>query len=130
MQIILLSKDVMTIKKFVKPALCGIVIGLLNGMFGAGGGVIAVIFLEKFLKFPPHKAHAAAVAVILTVTPISLFFYFKNGIYDFNLTWQAALGGIIGGIVGAKILTKIKDRWLHFIFGIFMVLAGIKLLMG
>lgn len=115
------------IQKYIKPALCGVLVGLLNGMFGAGGGVAAVVFMERILKMEPHKAHAAAVAVILAVTPVSLFFYLKNGIFDFNLTWQAAVGGVAGGMVGAKLLTKINDRWLHFIFGMFMVAAGIKL---
>lgn len=115
------------IKKYIKPAICGLTVGILNGMFGAGGGVAAVLFLERFMKFESHKAHAAAVAVILAVTPVSLFFYLKNGIYDFKLTWQAALGGIIGGIVGAKVLSRINDRWLHIIFGAFMIIAGIKL---
>lgn len=117
-------------KKYIKPALCGIAIGVLNGMFGAGGGVMAVLFLEKLMNVETHKAHAAAVAVILAVTPISLFFYIKNGVYDFGMTVQAACGGILGGIIGAKILSKINDKWLHGIFGGFMILAGIKLLMG
>lgn len=115
------------IKGYVKPAVCGLIVGFLNGMFGAGGGVMAVIFMQSVMKLPTHKSHAAAVAIILAVTPVSLFFYLKNGVYDLNLTFQAAVGGVIGGIVGAKVLGKINDRWLHIIFGIFMVTAGIKL---
>lgn len=116
------------IKKYIKPVLCGLTVGVLNGIFGAGGGVAAVLFMETVMKLPPHKAHAAAVAVILAVTPVSLFFYLKNGVYNLNLTVQAAVGGIAGGVVGAKVLGKINDRWLHIIFGLFMAAAGIKLL--
>jgi uncharacterized membrane protein YfcA len=116
------------LKKYGVPILCGLVTGILNGLFGAGGGIMAVVFLEKFMKFPSHKAHGAAVAVILAVTPVSLFFYLKNGLYDVSLTWQAALGGIAGGIVGAKLLPKINDKWLHGIFGGFMILAAARLL--
>lgn len=114
------------IKKVLKPV-CGFTIGVLNGMFGAGGGVMAVFFLEKFLNTEPKKAHAAAVLIILIVTPVSLFFYIKNGYADYRTALWAALGGVAGGLLGAKILNKINDNILHGVFAVFLVIAAYRM---
>lgn len=116
-------------KKYILPSLCGLAIGFLNGLFGAGGGVAAIIVLQKVLKYPTHKSHAAAVAVILAVTAVTSIVYIRNGIYDIPLTVETAIGGVAGGIVGAKLLPKISDKYLHLVFGIFMAVAGIRLIM-
>ncbi len=113
-------------KKLLKP-LCGFAIGILNGMFGAGGGVIAVFFLERFLHFEPKKAHAAAVLIILIVTPVSLFFYIKNGYADYKTALWAAVGGVAGGLLGAKILNKINNSFLHAIFSVFLIIAAYRM---
>lgn len=113
-------------KKLIKP-ICGFAVGILNGMFGAGGGVIAVFFLEKFLNIEPKKAHAAAVLIILIVTPVSLFFYIKNGYADYKTAIWAALGGVIGGLLGAKILNKINDKILHGVFAVFLIIAAYRM---
>ncbi len=116
-------------KKYFMPAVCGIITGVLNGLFGAGGGVVGVILLEKFMKMDAHASHSAIVAVILAITPVSVFFYLRNGVYDWNITWQAALGGVVGGVIGAKLLPKINEKWLHGIFGGFMIIAAARMLL-
>lgn len=116
-------------KKIFLHSLCGIVIGFINGLFGAGGGIITIILLERILKFEPHKAHASTVAIIFCVTIVSSFIYVKNGIYDIPLTLKTAIGGIAGGIVGAKLLNKISEKYLHLIFGLFMLVAGVRMFM-
>ena len=42
----------------------GILIGLLNGLFGAGGGIVAVTAFEK-MGMPDKSSHATAVAVMI-----------------------------------------------------------------
>lgn len=118
----------MTIKKYLVPSLCGLLIGVVNGLFGAGGGVMAIIVLQKFLGYPTHQSHAAAVAIILSVTLVTCIIYLWGGVYNVSLTIEAAIGGVVGGIVGAKLLPKISDKYLHLIFGIFMAVAGIRLI--
>ena len=89
--------------KYIKYALCGIAIGLVNGVFASGGGVLAVLFLEKLCKLEKKKAHASAILVILPISIMSIFFYTKSGHADFSLVIKASLGGILGGFAGAKL---------------------------
>ncbi len=113
----------------MKSALIGIITGLLNGFFGAGGGTILVPTMERFLKTEEHKAHATAIAVILPLCVISAFLYVRN----IDVIWKTiifvSIGGVIGGYVGARLLGKISAKWLHIIFGAFMIIAGVKMIL-
>ncbi|MBR4113848.1 MAG: sulfite exporter TauE/SafE family protein [Anaerotignum sp.] len=114
-----------------KKLLIGIVTGFANGLFGSGGGTIVVPAMERFLHMEEHKAHATAIAVILPLSVLSLAIYlWKTGLSE---VWQIALwasaGGLAGGVVGAKLLSKVRGIWLHRIFGGFMIAAAVRMLL-
>lgn len=85
--------------------------------------------LERFLKMEEHKAHSTTIAIILPLSIVSIFIYF-NGI-DINIkeVLIISLGGTLGGFIGAKYLKKIPAKWLHKIFGIFMILGAWRLIL-
>ena len=115
--------------KTIISVIIGIVTGFANGLFGSGGGTIVVPAMEKFLKIEPHKAHATAIAIILPLSILSMFIYLNKG----NLEWfnivLISVGGMVGGFVGSKLLNKISDKWLHKIFGFFMIVAAVKMIL-
>lgn len=114
-------------KKFVKMALIGAVVGLCSGLFGSGGGTVAVPAMERFLGMEEHKSHATAIAIILPLTVVSAVVYIIKGFFDFNLAWQVSLGGIVGGVAGATFLNKISSGMLRKIFGVFMIIAAVRM---
>ena len=108
----------------------GLVSGFLNGLFGSGGGTLIVPFLEIFLKLDPKKSHATAILIIFSYTLISLVFYGFSGRLDFPLALKVSAGGVLGGLLGAKLLNKLSGRFIRIGFGAVMVLASAKLLIG
>ena len=109
-------------------ALSGLAIGIINGLLGAGGGMIAVPILKK-LGLEQKSAHANAVAVILPISILSAALYLFK---DYVTLSQAIIympTGVIGAFCGAYLLKKISPEWLKRIFGIFMVYAGTRLLL-
>ena len=113
---------------FLKGALWGAVIGMVNGLFGAGGGLLAVPVLKK-MGLEGAKAHANAVAVILPVSVVSATLYLAKGYVGFSDAFQFVPTGLLGAVVGTYILKKISPLWLKRIFGGFMVYAGVRLLL-
>ncbi len=111
-----------------KTVFGGILIGVINGMLGAGGGMIAVPVLKK-LGFSQEKAQANAIAVILPITLISSAVYLARGNVTVADAFVFVPGGIVGTLVGTFLLSKIPQRWLKRIFGCFMVWAGLRLLL-
>ena len=95
-----------------KSILCGAATGAANGLFGGGGGMIAVPLLRA-QGLNEKKAHATAIAVIL---PVSLL--------SFSVALPVALGGFAGGFAGAKLLSFLPEKAVFYAFGALQVVAG------
>ena len=115
------------IKSHWKHLLIGLVTGLLNGLFGSGGGVIVVTAMEKFLRIGAKKSHSTAIAIVLILSLTSSFFYLKSGFLDWHIL-LTALGGCLGGFIGAKLLQKIPKKWLKIGFGAAIIVSAIKMI--
>lgn len=113
----------------VKLLLVGFIIGLVNGLFGSGGGTVAVPALVFMLGLSQHKAHATAISIIFPLSLVSAFLYYRNGVLNFKISSIVALGGVIGSYIGAINLTKVPSSMLRKIFGIFMIIAAIRMIM-
>ncbi|MBQ4145568.1 MAG: sulfite exporter TauE/SafE family protein [Clostridia bacterium] len=114
-------------KKYWKHIVIGILSGFLNGLFGAGGGSVVVPAMERFLDIDEKKSHATAIGIILLFSLVSMGFYLYRGFFDFKLWLPVTGGGIIGGIVGAKLLSKISKKWLKIIFGAVIMVTAVKM---
>lgn len=114
--------------KKLLTALSGFSIGLVNGLLGAGGGMIAVPLLKK-LGMEQKKAHANAVAVILPISILSAVLYIIKDYVNLTDSMPYIPAGAVGAGIGAYILKKISPLWLKRIFGAFMVYAGVRLLL-
>lgn len=110
-----------------KILIIGLVTGFFNGLFGSGGGTIVVPAMAFILGVKEQKAHATAIAVILPLSIISLFIYFKNDYIVWKLTINVVLGSVIGGYIGARILSRFSDNILRKIFGVSMIIAAIRM---
>ena len=115
--------------KYLKCAVIGVTTGMANGLFGSGGGTIAVPAMVHLLGADEHKAHATAISVILPLTVVSSVFYISRGYTDWGLTLKVTLGGLAGGYLGARLLNICPEKLLRKIFGVFMAAAGIRMIL-
>jgi len=99
-----------------------------NGLFGSGGGTIAVPAMIFLLNEEEHTAHATAMLIILPLTIVSAYFYLSNNYVDWNITWKTMAGGVVGGAIGAFLLNKCSSGLLRKIFGAFMILAAFRMI--
>ena len=113
-------------EKFKYGAL-GFVSGILNGLFGAGGGVVVVPMLEKF-GIHAKKAHATSIAIILPASLISAVLYFANGNLDLMSAASYLPTGLLGAGIGALLLKKITVRWLKLLFALVIIAGAVRIL--
>ena len=106
----------------------GAVAGLINGMFGGGGGMVVVPMLTKLLKYKSKNSHATTILIILPLSIVSGILYLSFGKFSLEIGVPVTIGIVVGGIVGAVLLSKLSSKWIMIIFSIVMALAGGKML--
>ena len=115
-------------KQNLSIAVIGTIIGFINGILGAGGGMLAVPLLKK-TGFDTKQSHTNAIAVILPITIISAVMYLFKETVTLKDAYVYIPTGLIGALIGTYLFKKISSKWLKRIFGALMVYAGIRLLL-
>lgn len=114
--------------KFYKIALIGFLAGVISGLFTSGGGLILVPAFIYLLKIEDKKARGTAIVCILPMVMTSSFFYYKQNNIDISLVAKCAIGGVIGGVIGAKLLNKIPSIYIKALYAFFLLYVSIKIL--
>lgn len=113
----------------MKKYIFGFLIGLVNAVFGAGGGMIAVPFLKK-CGLSQKQAQATAICVILPLTVLSAAIYLFRGYLRLSDAGLFILFGFPGALLGTVLLSKMKNSLLQSVFSLFMLWAGFRLVVG
>lgn len=108
----------------------GLLIGVINGFFGGGGGMLLVPALGWLLKTSVKQSHATAIAVILPLSAVSAAVYLLKGVEITSTFTPVTAGVIAGGIAGALLLKKLSSKALSLVFYLLMVVAGVKMIVG
>ena len=98
--------------------------GAVNGLLGAGGGMILVPLLSRHLE--EKEIFPSSVAIILPITIVSLIFQFKTSDIPWSSAWTYLAGSAIGGVLVHKFGQHIPTIWLHRILGVFILVGGIR----
>ncbi|MGD1046577.1 MAG: sulfite exporter TauE/SafE family protein [Bacteroidota bacterium] len=111
--------------------LLGLAAGVLSGFIGIGGGVLIVPALVFLFGFTQHQAQGTTLAML--VPPIGIlaaWTYYQKGFVDIKVAALIAVGFIIGSLVGSRYAIGISNTMLEKIFGITIVLIGLKMVFG
>lgn len=117
-------------KQTGKYLLAGALAGILNGLFGAGGGLVLVPLLSGWAKLEEKRSFATSVAVILPLSVVSYTLFCLGGGNVWGDALPYLLGGIAGGLLSARLFRNISALWLHRLFGVLILYGGIKAVLG
>lgn len=106
-----------------------LVAGLVNGLLGIGGGTIVIPAMVFLLSIPQHQAHGTSLAIMMPTAVVSALIYYFNGNVDMGVFWRVVGSNIVGGYIGARIMPHIPSKRLRQIFGMFMLIAGVRMVM-
>lgn len=115
-------------QKSFKSALAGLLTGSVNGLFGGGGGMVAVPLLKNLLDYDEKKAHATAILVIAPICAASAMAYIVGGYFRADVAIPAAAGALAGGFIGAKLLGMLPEIAVNITFVIVMLTAGLRMI--
>ena len=113
-----------------KKILIGLLAGIVSGLFSTGGGLILVPALVYLMNFEDSKARGTTILCILPMVVTSSIFYYKSNYINWKIAILCAIGGTMGGYIGAKLLKKLPTKILKIAFTIFLVYASTKMIFG
>jgi len=92
--------------------------------------MILVPAFVYLLHIDSTKARGTSLCCILPMVLTSSFFYYKGNYIDWKIAIFCAIGGSIGGYIGAKLLKKVPERILKIIFTLFLIYVSYKMITG
>lgn len=109
-------------------SVCGLTAGIVNGLLGAGSGVIVVFGLQAALgtSLPDSRdLFANATAVVLALSLVSAASYFLDGALPAEGLGQYLFPGALGGLFGAYLLGKLPEILVKRLFGLVVLISGL-----
>lgn len=117
-------------EQLLQGAAIGLVAGLASGYVGVGGGFIMVPLMLSIIGIPMRKASGTSlIAVMILAIPGVI----EQGIIG-NINYLAGIaiviGTIPGAVIGARLVTKVPERTLRLLFGCFLIVAAVMLVLN
>lgn len=116
----------MKTKKWWCPALAGAAAGAVNGLFGAGGGMVLVPMLQGLTDVQEDRLFPTSVAIILPLCLVSLTVYGLRGGLPWGAAWPYLIGSGLGGLAAGLWGKKIPTVLLHRALGLLILWGGIR----
>ena len=111
-------------KSFLFMCLAGSGAGIINGLFGAGGGMLLIPLLTLLTNLDDSEIFPASISIMLPICLVSL--WISN--HAVPLPWQDTLpyliGSVAGGVLAGILGKRIPTLWLHRGLGILIILGG------
>jgi uncharacterized membrane protein YfcA len=105
----------------------GAVAGLLGGIFGVGGAVVATPILTLAFGASQVVAQGLSLALALPSTGVTLATYALHDHVNWLLGIPLALGGLLSISWGVKLAHALPERTLRSLFGLFLLLCAVLL---
>ena len=113
---------------FMGMILAGGLAGAVNGLFGAGGGMVLVPLLTRLTPLEDRAVFPASVSIILPICVVSLIFTAMTEGLAFSESLPYLFGSAAGGILAGIWGQKIPVVWLHRGLGLLVLWGGFRYL--
>ncbi len=99
-------------------------IGLVLSLFAAGGGMIAVPLLSFGVGMPLKQAVATSLIIVACISLVALLQKKRWRLIEWRLLRFFAIGGMLGGFLGASIGLHITDKVQAIIFAVLVLFVA------
>jgi uncharacterized protein len=106
----------------------GMIAGLASGYVGVGGGFIMVPMMLAILSIPMTLASGTSLIAIMILAIPGVIEQAVLGNINYLAGIAMVVGTIPGAVVGARLIKVIPERQLRFLFGCFLLVAAVLLL--
>ncbi|KXU85288.1 permease [Caballeronia megalochromosomata] len=106
-----------------------VVAGLVSALLGIGSGILKIPAMDNALRLPIKVSTATSNFMIGVTAAASAGAYFLRGEIVSAVAGPVALGSVIGAIVGARVLMKVRGERLRVLFLWMLLLVACQMVM-
>lgn len=119
-----------TPRRILLLLLVGLIGGAFSGAFGVGGGIIMVPLMLWLLGFDQRRAAATSLAAIVLSSISGATTYFAAGHVDVVAGLLVGAGGIVGSLIGTRLLRILPIVWLRWGFILLLVVIAVRMFLS
>ena len=124
------DQPVLSRKQYLQGACIGLIAGLASGYVGVGGGFIMVPLMLAVLDIPMSLASGTSLIAIMILAIPGVIEQGLLGNIECLAGIAIVVGSIPGALVGARLVRVVPERQLRFIFGGFLLVAAVMLMLN
>ena len=109
-------------------ATAGIAAGIINGLFGAGGGMVLIPLLTLLTDLNDDELFSSSLAIMLPICIVALTATALHQPLPLRESIPYLVGSAAGGILAGMLQGKIPTIWLHRILGLLIIWGGVRYL--
>jgi uncharacterized protein len=118
---------VVTTRRILALLLVGVLGGILSGLFGVGGGIVMVPLLMVLAGMDQRHASATSLIAIVPTSIVGAITYGVAGHVDLVAGIAISAGGIVGSLIGARLLRTLPLGWLRWLFIALLIVVAVRL---
>ncbi len=112
---------------WVGSLVLGFAVGVLSGLFGAGGGILLIAALFAFTTFTPYEITATSQFSVIAISTLGLYAHGRQHDLQSAYVVPLVLGGAAGGLIGAAISARLKPARLTYFVAFALIVAALAL---
>lgn len=124
------DQPILSRKQYLQGACIGLIAGLASGYVGVGGGFIMVPLMLAVLDIPMSLASGTSLIAIMILAIPGVIEQGLLGNIEYLAGIAIVVGSIPGALVGARLVRVVPERQLRFIFGGFLLVAAVMLMLN
>ena len=112
--------------------------GFINGLLGTGGGILLVLALRAYVRRrtgasdtsieAQRDVFATALSVMVPISVFSTILYARAGSLALDGFAPMILPSVVGGLLGALLLDKLRLDWLKRLFSLLLLVSGVLMI--
>jgi len=106
----------------------GVFVGIMCGLFGAGGGGMILIILIFVLHYPVHVAVGTSSFIMMITAASGTAGYVLHGNIDVYTALIASVPTLLAAGLGAMIANRVSERTLGRIIGAVLTIMGVAMM--
>ena len=102
--------------------------GLLSGLLGVGGGILKVLGMDRLMRLPFKVSTTTSNFMIGVTATASTGILYASGYVNVVLAAPAALGVVLGSLVGTRVLIRSRPSFIRTVFIMVLLAFGAEMI--